>query len=258
MILRKTSLAFFLSACLSISQFAYAEEDGMGAVDYKDSSEASTSNSVSHESVSHEAIQERADEQPAERPPNRNGPPVVGRKAAQKYMGRSPERRNPSSVAGGEAHYLAIHIGTFLGDDSYKWGTDHESNVGKFNAGLTYRLGEWANAADFAFRADYSSYNLSSGTANKLALLPVIIFPDATSHFPLYFGGGAGPGFYLKQISGQSAISLDYQLFLGARFFNLLQSTGLFIEAGVKNHLHLLSNGQYNGSFLAFGALFTF
>jgi hypothetical protein len=219
---------------LTIPNRAFAESDGMGAVDYNDKAESLS---------------------------RKGGVPRVGRKVAQKYMGqadKSTESREPASQGSGESHYLAIHIGTFLGDDAYKWGSDHESNVGKFDMGVTYRIGEWLNSADFAFRADFESFNLSSGGANKLSLMPVIIFPDAASHFPLYFGGGVGPGFYLKQISGQSAIALDYQLFLGARFFNLFENTGLFVEAGVKNHFHILSNGQYNGSFIAIGALFTF
>ncbi len=220
---------------LTVSSRALAESDGMGAVDYNEKAESL---------------------------PRKGGVPRVGRKVAQKYMGQTGEKttetREPASSGSAESHYLAIHIGTFLGDDAYKWGSDHESNVGKFDLGVTYRIGEWANSADFAFRADFQSFNLSNGGANKLSLMPVIIFPDAASHFPLYFGGGVGPGFYLKQISGQSAISLDYQLFLGARFFNLFENTGLFVEAGVKNHFHILSNGQYNGSFIAIGALFTF
>ena len=232
MILKFTQKFGIVVLCLGLNCTARAESDGMGAVDYNDKS-----------------------------PAPQTSPPHVGRKAAQKYMGKTGKEsssREPASSGSAEAHYLAIHIGTFLGDDAYKWGSDHESNVGKFNMGLTYRIGEWANSADFAFRADFSNYSVGGGSATKLSLLPVVIFPDATSHFPLYFGGGLGPGFYLKQISGQSAVSLDYQLFLGARFFNLLQSTGFFIESGVKNHFHLLSNGQYNGSFLAIGALFTF
>ncbi len=218
----------------------YAEEDGLGAVDYSDKSEKI------------ESTHEKA--------PPKSLPTKTGHKAAAKYMGQRPEdsdSRGPASIAK-ESHYMAVHIGTFVGDDSYKWGSEHESNIGKLNIGVTYRLGEWANAADLDFRADFSTFNLAEGAASKLSLLPVVIFPDASSHFPLYFGAGAGPGFYLKQISGQSQISFDYQLFLGARFFNILDSTGFFVEAGIKNHFHLLSNGQYDGSFVAIGALFTF
>ncbi len=233
-----------LTLCLSVfflifigPQIAFSEEDGMGAVDYNDKTENSK------ESL-----------------PEKHTRPKVGRKAAEKYMAKSPEEREsrrPSSISK-ESHYMAVHIGTFIGDDSYKWGSEHESNIGKLNIGVTYRIGEWANAADLDFRADFSTFNMAAGSASKLSLIPVVIFPDASSHFPLYFGAGAGPGFYLKQISGQSQISFDYQLFLGARFFNILESTGFFVEAGIKNHFHLLSNGQYDGSFIAAGALFTF
>ena len=220
-----------------------AEEDGMGAVEYND------------KATKHEVAPAKS----PERAPAKTLPPRVGRKAALKYMGQTSEEesREPASV-GKEAHYLAVHIGFFISDDSYKWGSDHESNIGRLNLGVTYRLGEWANAADLAFRADFQTFNLNEGSATKLSLMPVVIFPDASSHFPLYFGAGAGPGFFLKQISGQSAISIDYELFLGARFFNVIESTGFFVEAGVKNHFHLLSNGQYDGSFVATGALFTF
>lgn len=239
------SLAFSLFASLNLillSPKLMAEEDGMGAVDYSDRSEGSTKRVRNSDS---------------------SKPKIVGRKAAQKFMGqKSPEaeatsERSPASSSS-DAHYLAIHFGSFLGDDSYKWGSDHETNTGKFNMGVTYRLGEWVHSADFAFRIDFMSYSLSSGTANKLSLLPAIIFPDSSSHFPIYFGAAVGPGFYLKQISGQSPISIDYQIFLGARFFNLIQNTGFFVEAGLKDHIHLLSNGQFNGSFVALGALFTF
>ncbi len=235
-----------LSAVMTgFSFLAQAEEDGMGAVDYSDKTEAVATPTTGH---------------PVGRPGSR-----VGRKAAQKYMGQNSdsktsdvsERREPAALSN-ETHYLAIHVGTFVGDDTYKWGSEHESNVGKLNVGVTYRIGEWANAADLDFRADFSTFQLAEGGANKLSLLPVIIFPDASSHFPIYFGAGAGPGFYMKQISGQSAISLDYQLFLGARFFNVVDNMGFFVESGLKNHIHLLSNGQYNGSFVAVGALFAF
>ncbi len=242
---QKTSKLAISILVLALSCLVRAEEDGMGAVDYSDKSdkvEAPATPAVTGRAPAHSTL-----------------PPKVGRKAAQKYMGQATEEetRGPASVTK-EAHYLAVHIGTYVGDDSYKWGSEHESNIGKLNLGVTYRIGEWANAADLDFRADFSTFNLNEGSATKLSFLPVIIFPDASSHFPLYFGAGVGPGFFLKQISGQSAISLDYQLFLGARFFNVLDNTGFFVEAGVKNHFHLLSNGQFNGSFIATGALFTF
>ncbi len=191
--------------------------------------------------------------------------PPVGKKAAQKYMGVQPTKgmsRGPSSVSssGGMApHYLAIHIGTYLSDDAYHWGPAKKvTDVGKLNTGVTYRVGEWVNSMDLAFRMDVSTFELPTGKATKFSVLPIFMFPDATSRFPIYFGLGLGLGVLTKQIDGESALALDYQLLLGARLLNLIESSGFFVEAGIKNHLHLLSDGQFNGTFITAGSVFTF
>jgi hypothetical protein len=51
---------------------------------------------------------------------------------------------------------------------------------------------------------------------------------------------------------------LDYQLIAGARFFDVFENAGFFIESGLKNHLQLWDQGQFNGTFLSAGAVFTF
>ena len=196
--------------------------------------------------------------------------PRVGRRAAAKYM--SPKRpdeaadessesttdRTPSSGTSSD-HYLAIHLGWFVNDNAYKWGApDNQTNVGRYNFGLTYRMGEWVNSMDLLFRFDVSQINLAEGKVTKFSILPVITFPDATSRFPLYFGAGLGLGVFGTQIAGESALSLDYQLLAGARFFNIWGTTGVFVEGGIKNHLFLLSDGQFNGTFIATGLVFTF
>ncbi len=199
-----------------------------------------------------------------------SGSPLVGRRAAAKYMPtRHPnqavevvgEQSQPvaSSGRGAEDHYLAVHIGGYVSDAAYKWGQPNsEQDVGNLNIGVTYRLGEWVNAADFAMRVDFSTYTVRGQDASKLSFLPVILFPDASSKFPLYFGVGAGVGVFTKQLSGESALAADYQLLLGARFFDLFNNAGFFIEAGLKNHLHILSDGQFNGTFVAIGSVFSF
>lgn len=184
----------------------------------------------------------------------------VGRNAASKHMTRrEPAVGSSGNNPGPSDHYLAIHLGTFVSDNQYKWGAhDSDSNVGRLNLGLTYRVGEWVNSMDLDIRVDYQSYSLAEGSASKLSFLPVILFPDASSKFPLYFGGGAGLGVFTKQVAGASPISFDYQLLLGARFFDVVQSTGFFVEAGLKNHILLLSQGQFNGTFISAGAVFSF
>jgi hypothetical protein len=84
------------------------------------------------------------------------------------------------------------------------------------------------------------------------------MFPDASSKFPLYFGGGIGPGIFLNQIPDESSVSLDYQLFAGVRFFDVFRNTGFFVEAGLKDHFLLTSDGQFNGTYAALGLVFTF
>lgn len=201
---------------------------------------------------------------------NRDFAPRVGRRAAAKYMApkRPDERvdnqeevsndRRPSS-ANPTDHYLAVHLGWFVNDNAYKWGVpDNQTNIGRYNFGLTYRMGEWINSMDLLFRFDVGRMNLAEGGVTKFSFLPMITFPDATSRFPLYFGAGAGLGVFGTQIAGESAVSLDYQLLAGARFFNIWGQTGLFVEGGIKNHIFLLSDGQFNGTFIATGLVFTF
>jgi hypothetical protein len=190
--------------------------------------------------------------------------PTVGRKAAGKYMGAkgptpSPnsQRRRPASSSGD--HYLAVHMGSFISDNSYQWGTPStQSNVGSWNIGVTYRIGEWHNSMDLGLRVDLQSYSLRDGRANKLSFVPVITFPDSGAKFPLYFGGGVGFGVFTQQLPSESPLTLDYQLFAGVRFFDVINNTGFFVEAGLKNHFLVFSDGQFNGNFGALGCVFTF
>ncbi|MCB0413492.1 MAG: hypothetical protein KDD50_04110 [Bdellovibrionales bacterium] len=155
-------------------------------------------------------------------------------------------------------HYLALQIGSFFNDNAYQWGSAEKEGVGEFNAGVTYRFGEWVDSTDFVIRMDFGSYNLATGPSTKMSILPMITFPDANSGFPLYFGLGAGLGIFFKQVDSESDISLDYQLIAGTRFFNVIENMGLIFETGMKNHFNLLSDGQYNSVFLSAGTVFVF
>ena len=59
-------------------------------------------------------------------------------------------------------------------------------------------------------------------------------------------------------VPGESFLAVQYQLVAGARLFNVVGQTGFFIESGLKNHINLLSDGQFNGYFLTVGTIFTF
>ncbi|WP_413558068.1 hypothetical protein [Bdellovibrio sp. HCB209] len=193
--------------------------------------------------------------------------PVVGRDAAAKYFQKNDDDTvyvggggNGSTVAGGPSdHYLAIHFARYMASQSYDWGKNgQEDDVGNNNFGVTYRVGEWYNSMDMNIRMEYADYSVADDNPSKISFLPLITFPDAGSRFPLYFGAGAGLGIFMKQTNSKSMITLDYQLIAGARFFNVFENTGFFLEAGLRNSLFLLSSGQLNGTFLAAGLVFTF
>lgn len=185
--------------------------------------------------------------------------PIVGREAAAKYFQPRDSENDYRSVRGASDHYLALHFGRHMASQSYDWGRyGQEDDVGKNQFGVTYRVGEWHNSMDLALRLDYSEFKVGGEKPTKLSFLPLVTFPDASSRFPLYFGAGVGMGVFFKQATGKSALSLDYQLIAGARFFDILENTGFFVEAGLKNHLLILSSGQFNGTFLATGLVFTF
>jgi len=179
------------------------------------------------------------------------------KKVRQKYFAREAQE-SPSTVSN-EDHYLAIHLGGFISGDSYQWGDHpHVENPGKLIAGLAYRLDTWGGLADWLLKADVNSYELPEGRPVQLVLTGALAFPDASSKFPLYFGAGAGPGFFFKQVTTESFLALNYTLFGGARFFNVVGNTGFFVEGGLKNLFLLLSDGQFNGYYMTVGTLFVF
>jgi hypothetical protein len=59
-------------------------------------------------------------------------------------------------------------------------------------------------------------------------------------------------------VDQESNISLDYQLVTGLRFPDLFENAGFVMEFGMKNHLHILSDGQLNATALSIGAIFSF
>ncbi|MBN8536748.1 MAG: hypothetical protein J0M15_06820 [Deltaproteobacteria bacterium] len=190
--------------------------------------------------------------------------PKAGKEAAQEYFKSDVEKAKDKesvtfskSIESGD-HYLALGVGNHLQGDAWSWGQrEKQKNTGASSANITYRYSEWGQT-DLNIRFDFNEFNVTDEKLLKMSILPVIIFPEASSKFPLYFGAGAGLGIFFKQLKDESNISFDYQLFLGARFFNVYGSSGFFLETGLKNHLHLTSDGQFNGTYFSVGAVFTF
>jgi hypothetical protein len=183
----------------------------------------------------------------------------TGKGAAQKFFKKSSSDSSFKETSDKE-HYLMVGLGSFIDSKAYKWGPyDRVNDPGEFNAGVTYRMGEWTNSMDFMMRVEYQTFDVNANQdPKKFSILPLIIFPDARSGFPLYFGAGIGLGVFMDQPNDESSLSLDYQLVLGGRMLNVIDTTGFFVETGLKNHFHLLTSGQFDGVFFTFGSVFTF
>lgn len=189
--------------------------------------------------------------------------PRVGRDAAAKYFGKAPQEpqeeqryvAQESSYGGG---LLSLQIGGFVNSAAYEWGGNGKKDkVGKASYGVTYLFDRWSGV-DVNIRGDFNEYKLGNERAVKLSLMPLWTLPMADSNFPLYFGLGTGLGVYFKQLDDESNISFDYQLVAGVRVKNIFESVGFVIEFGLKNHLHILSDGQFNGTALTAGTVFSF
>lgn len=185
--------------------------------------------------------------------------PQVGRKAAAKYFQKDADEEGsePAPVSNSDS-LLMLHIGGFSSSTSYQWkDNDKRTGVGKATYGITYLFDQWGKL-DTNLRFDFIEYKIDDTRATKMSVLPLWTFPMADRKFPLYFGFGAGLGIYFQQLEDESNISLDYQLVAGARFVDIIENFGAFVEFGMKNHLHVLSDGQFNGTALSAGAVFTF
>ena len=185
----------------------------------------------------------------------RVSPASTGAEAASKYF----QKRQSEDNVGSDDHFLALHAGKLMSGDAWEWG-QHElqRDTGGMSLGVTYRMEEVSNSMDYNLRIDFNEYQILGERPYKMSILPMVVFPEASSRFPLYFGAAAGVGVFFRQTNGESAVSFDYQLVTGARFFNVYENTGFFVETGLKNHLHVLNSGQFNGTFLALGSVFTF
>jgi hypothetical protein len=190
--------------------------------------------------------------------------PVVGRKAAEKYFrtpaqnrgdfqdldASEPVTRRPANQV------LALYLGSFISSDVYAWGPNG-NNRGRANYGVSYLFDEW-RGFDRNLQVEFQEFQFPERRPRKLNFTTLITFPRAESEFPLYFGAGLGFGVFFEQLSGESELSFDYRLCAGVRFYDVFGSVGVFAEIAMKNHLHLLSDGQLNGTTLVTGAVFRF
>ena len=193
--------------------------------------------------------------------------PKVGRSAAAKYFQRNPSSEesassnystSESSLGSGE-HYLSFGGGLFTKSNSYSWGQNgKEINAAKWGLDMSYKLSTYNSLLDNSLRVSYQEYEPLGLNASKLSFLYGVTLPDANSRFPLYFGAALGGGVFLTQIPNESPLTLDYQLYLGMRLFDVFERTGFYLEGGLKNHLQLTADGQLSGTYVSTGAVFAF
>ncbi len=194
--------------------------------------------------------------------------PKVGRAAAAKYFQKNPDQvSTPSRYTASESdgsigtgdHILTVGGAVYTKSDAYDWGNvSKESDVAKWGVDMSYRLSTYNSLLDYSLRVSYAEYVATNMRANKLIFMYSATLPDATARFPLYFGASAGGGVFLTQLPDESPVTVDYQVFLGMRLFDVFEKTGFYFEGGLKNHLQLTSGGQLNGTYFSTGAVFTF
>src|SRR4051794_1316124 len=95
-------------------------------------------------------------------PPVQQAPGSGKDKAKQYFQSRKNERGATQGAAAldpaATPHLLALHLGGFFQGQSYQWGDNEKQGAGRFNGGVTYRVGEWVNSMDLSIRAEYTSY----------------------------------------------------------------------------------------------------
>lgn len=234
-----------LSCMIMISSWSYAAR-----ILVEDNVKVSESPSVESPSVESSSFSSRA--RRSSDLPTRL-PVKVGRTAAQKYF----VKEGQDDDSGVNTRLLSLHVGGYLKSKAMQWGSQATSEqVGVQTMGVTYKIGEWVRTMDLNLRIDYFQYEVDKEKPIKVSFLPLLTFPDAATDFPLYFGMGLGAGFFLKQMQRESNLSIDYQLVFGIRWTDLWNKSGFFIESGIKDHIHLLSDGQFTSQFLTAGAVF--
>jgi hypothetical protein len=180
----------------------------------------------------------------------------VGRGSAAKYFEKSDT--SSSTKHGTGENVLYIMAGPYINSASYAWkGSDKRTGIAKNSYSFTYLFEQWHNI-DTNIRGDFTDFAIDDERLLKFSILPLWTFPLVETRFPLYFGLGAGLGIFFKQVDQESNLSFDYQLVVGTRFLDLLGNAGAVIEFGMKNHVHLLSDGQLNATALTVGTVFSF
>lgn len=176
----------------------------------------------------------------------------TGRQAAMKYFTKKSKTRSKTRApASSGSRLLGISMGTLVNSKSYNWAEEEFSG---WTAELTY-LSETDGNFGRGLHLEMQKFADQVDDLTKVSFLFSMTFPKRIS-FPVYVGAAVGPGFFIKQREGESEFSLDYKAYLGLRLNQV--NSQYFLQTGVKNHVHVLSDGQFVGWFVSSGVAYLF
>lgn len=186
------------------------------------------------------------------------GAAATGKSAAMKYF---TAKREPSQVSTKKAsaaslgevsgQLLAFSVGSLLNTKSYDWG-DKEFNG--WNVEVFYQRNT-SGYFSSGYHLELQKFATKDDEFSKISFLLSLTFPRRLS-FPVYLGVAAGPGFFLQQAEDESEFAIDYKAWLGLRLNE--KHSQYFLHSGVKNHIHVLSDGQFIGWFISSGVAYKF
>ena len=180
----------------------------------------------------------------------------TGKAAAMKYFSKNAKRqiktRSPQSIptAGGD-RLLAVAVGSLLNARSYQW---TEEELAGWNVELFYQK-PTSGYFGQGFHLELQKFANEVDEFSKVSFLVRFTFPRRLS-FPVYLGVAAGPGFFLEQREDESDFAFDYKAYLGVRLNE--PNSQYFFQSGVKNHVHVLSDGQFIGWYVSSGVAYKF
>lgn len=180
----------------------------------------------------------------------------TGKSAAMKYFTPKAKKqqttRGPAAAhASGGSRLLSISMGSLISSKSYQW--EGDDFLG-WNIEAAY-LSEGDGWFGQGIQLEMQKFAVGEQELAKVALLFSLTFPRRLS-FPVYLGVAAGPGFFLKQTEDESDLTFDYKAYVGLRLNQ--PRAQYFLQSGVKNHLHVLSDGQFIGWFVSSGVAYKF
>jgi len=178
----------------------------------------------------------------------------TGKSAAMKYFTKNSKRQSATqapSVPSGSGNLLGVAVGSLVSSKSYQWMGDDFTG---WNIEAFYQR---ATSGYFGqgFHLEFQKFTSEEQDLSKISFLFSFTFPRRIS-FPVYLGVAGGPGFFLKQQEGESDFSFDYKAYLGLRLTE--KNSQYFLQSGVKNHVSVLSDGQFVGWFVSSGVAYKF